>query len=97
MFIGEYGFAYMKNNCNNQSSCHIYIRLKMIHSSVKENELTFVFVSTGCELTLDALEMQHQSLSLICRALSHLATSAIKKNKVSIVEVFLWSRMSFYG
>ena len=49
-----------------------------------------VFVSTGCELTLDALKVQHQSLSLICRALSHLATSAIKKNKVSIVEVFFF-------
>jgi hypothetical protein len=24
MSIGEYGFAYMKNNRNNQSSCHIY-------------------------------------------------------------------------
>ena len=52
-----------------------------------------VFVSTGCELTLDALKVQHQSLSLICRALSHLATSAIKKNKVSIVKVFFLSRM----
>ena len=33
--------------------------------------------------------MQHQSLSLICRALSHLGTSAINTNKVSIVEVFI--------
>jgi hypothetical protein len=45
----------------------------------KGKRIDIVFASMGFELTLYALELQHQSLNLICRTLSHLVTSAMKK------------------
>ena len=87
MFIGKYVFHIWKKKRNNQS---IYTTENYI-IQCKGKRFDIVFVSTGFELIFDALELQHQSLSHMCRALSHLVTSAMKKNKASKVEVFFFS------
>jgi hypothetical protein len=66
----------MEKKRNNQS---IYTTENYI-IQCKGKRVDIVFVSTGFELTFHALELQHQSLSLICRALNHLATSASLRN-----------------
>jgi hypothetical protein len=74
----------MEKKRNNQS---IYTTENYI-IQCKGKRVDIVFVSTGFELIFHALELQHQSLSLICRALNHLATSAMKKIKLQIRSIF---------
>ena len=74
----------MEKKRNNQS---IYTTENYI-IECKGKRVDIVFVSTGFELTFDALELQHQSLSLICRALHLLATSAMKKIKLQNSKYF---------
>ena len=72
MSIGEYGFAYMTNNRNNQSSCHfiyIYIYISIytsenLYTTVLGKIVYIVFVSTGFELTPDALVLNTNRLAL---------------------------------